>query len=927
MDNDILIEKAKKIQNPYKWNDSSITEKLFWGRERELSIFDNIINEIDFTSNFYITGPKSIGKSSLIKFIKERFQNDYAVAHIELSRANDNLLDKKSFFGTLISEIIDQNYSDEDEKIFETEEKINKNNFLSQRNQKIWNDLRNYGWPKDRDISEDESIDSLLPFELCKNWIKDVNNPIFDDRIINKTFNKMINDLSKLPDGDDKNGLVLIIDEAQELINAPSILELLDRATKQNEFLLLICSGLELKYISNTKRESIEKFIKNSQRIQLSGLDSDYYDDFIYSPLTQKLKCQRKDIQFISNNLINQIHDKSNGNPRHIQMILEEAFNYFKEKEDSTELVINEYVIDSILGKYEEYSTNSTIFTNALDTIEKQLLQIFSEKYLLWQSMNLKQALLLENAFNNVNDEVLTDHYDVIKKDLLQLGKHRLLELYSIPKKEFMEMKYLDDIELDDTINYRIIFNGDPIDKIFISYKIEKRLKCKLNDHAWKDNYYEDLIALKISNELPLQIYNREVVEDNNSTNEDSKSVQLVPMVKDGEHDVTTNLVRSSFGNGIQDWSKYNIDSKKIKKLGADRKSCEQNINKIQEFVKQYHLSRISLLSNQRRSKGWHRIIIDINVKDVEKSISVEFEIPENTKEIQNINKVVNNYQKYYAASFDDYDIEIVKINIITLHQPLLIVVNNSYSISFFENLVDNINEEKFEEAKAYAAARSLTSMTYGKGDIQYVNKEDHNNYAYTHILCGDYESAKQLLEGVNNPTITSQINTAYCYFMMDEKEKAVVIYKKLVRWYNKNKNDSQAFLFIQLCIKHKNISENYKKIKEVPHILLIYWNCMLTLNSSSILADEVSFLQKIINKKNIFIKVLSTKNESSDLIDYDSLKIIDRRVSYWVDYYSNDRKSTDNIIDSAENLYLEMDEDHYLYSSIENDLKIFTIK
>ena len=82
----IKKELKNKNKNPYQYNYLDMDEKLFLGRERILNKFDKIIEQMEFTKNYLIVGDKTIGKSSLLRFLEKRFNNYYATVNIELSK-------------------------------------------------------------------------------------------------------------------------------------------------------------------------------------------------------------------------------------------------------------------------------------------------------------------------------------------------------------------------------------------------------------------------------------------------------------------------------------------------------------------------------------------------------------------------------------------------------------------------------------------------------------------------------------------------------------------------------------------------------------------------------------------------------------------------------------------------------------------------
>jgi len=70
--------------------DTNLTEIQFFNRTDELNMLSNLLSGVEFNSapTILLTGNRGVGKTALIKKIKNKFENEYLVVDIDLSRSN-----------------------------------------------------------------------------------------------------------------------------------------------------------------------------------------------------------------------------------------------------------------------------------------------------------------------------------------------------------------------------------------------------------------------------------------------------------------------------------------------------------------------------------------------------------------------------------------------------------------------------------------------------------------------------------------------------------------------------------------------------------------------------------------------------------------------------------------------------------------------
>ncbi|MEE1117806.1 ATP-binding protein [Methanosphaera sp.] len=69
---------------------TNLTETQLYSRIDEISLLSNLLKSTEFNSSLTIllTGIRGVGKTALIKKIKNKFDNEYLVVDIDLSRTN-----------------------------------------------------------------------------------------------------------------------------------------------------------------------------------------------------------------------------------------------------------------------------------------------------------------------------------------------------------------------------------------------------------------------------------------------------------------------------------------------------------------------------------------------------------------------------------------------------------------------------------------------------------------------------------------------------------------------------------------------------------------------------------------------------------------------------------------------------------------------
>nr|WP_296886117.1 ATP-binding protein [uncultured Methanobrevibacter sp.] len=70
--------------------DTNLTETQFYNRADEINMLSSLLGSTEFNSSptILLTGIRGVGKTALIKKIKDKFDKEYLVVDIDLSRSN-----------------------------------------------------------------------------------------------------------------------------------------------------------------------------------------------------------------------------------------------------------------------------------------------------------------------------------------------------------------------------------------------------------------------------------------------------------------------------------------------------------------------------------------------------------------------------------------------------------------------------------------------------------------------------------------------------------------------------------------------------------------------------------------------------------------------------------------------------------------------
>jgi len=86
----IRLHEGNNMDEIASITDTNLTETQFYNRTDEINLLSNLLNSTEFNSSptILLTGIRGVGKTAIIKKIKKKFDNEYLVVDIDLSRSN-----------------------------------------------------------------------------------------------------------------------------------------------------------------------------------------------------------------------------------------------------------------------------------------------------------------------------------------------------------------------------------------------------------------------------------------------------------------------------------------------------------------------------------------------------------------------------------------------------------------------------------------------------------------------------------------------------------------------------------------------------------------------------------------------------------------------------------------------------------------------
>ena len=848
----MVKEQLKEMPNPYSL-DVRLSSKEFIGREKETNLLKSELDDYTKTGNLkniLISGEKSIGKTTLLnRFVQILQDYQFEVFEYELPRNSKGSIDEFDFFKEMINQMFDHYGAPE-------------GSFFDQDQSNIWYSLVSNKYEHQSNFTERE-----IEFAtLYANRKKGINEKISDIQM-KKDFEKILNNL--ISSDMDINGFAIVIDEFQELKENILLLHILRKLTEEIPWLIMIGAGLPI----ILKDGSYEKINRNSTLLDIKKMSEKEILNLIYKPFELTARCSRYEARtYFDIDSVKEILQRSGGNPLHIKILCETMFNYFKNNISQELLILNRVVMEEVIIKFSTISEKSRNIKNSLESCQKEEMEAFSRLFR-YEGLNIKSMIILRLAFSSIQkDEVENIRSDIIEDLKLLKG----LSLFEIIDKS-IDFNKLEKFDVNDLANVKYKFVGNPIDKLYAKYYFEDSTDIKLDDNSGLK--YEDLLTIKLALNLGHAILSKKIEID--------KSNQGVFMlnIKPNDNDENEDQLLK--------------DLNKLEKI-KDNSDDEKSLKAIEKVSEKYDLNNIAHFASVFEYEGYYLLVTKLTVKGSMKTIHNYFPVIGNIDKLIKTSGKITDYSKLIKASLDDY---IIKINSMILcyvpKQSLLKIcfVDLSNETDVLYQRVYNRNCEE-----AVVSSERIALLKSKSRESEYcLNVRAENNHIFCLLNLGESNLDKKLkiFEIIKDKFLPSKINFAYMCFCKNQLKEAASILKKIFR---KKIGKNEELIFINLAIKHPNLSNSETIVEDVSAYNIVAWNLALIYVQ----------LDKDISIVNSFLKAVQLSGND---------KFIDQRVRNWRSYYRKDIKEA---LSNSKQLLKQCENVKYLHENVLKDIQIF---
>ena len=866
----INFTKKKTLRNPYKpYNLTNIQAGGFVGRKDELEYIEygisDFLKENRIDENILIIGEKSIGKSTLLKQFINMLDDNYEVYFKELSK-------ERSYDTTRIffEEIFHRIIMDYENEIID-----NENDFFSVEFFNEWVEFYN------------GNHGEVNPRKL--NIQKFPNRPITTNELI-ADFDRFIDALHNLDS--DIRGLIIVVDEFQELRKNVEILEYLIELSANIPNFALIGAGLNL--ITTDYSEVFEKFSRSAIPFSLTGLDRHEIHDAIINPLCSILKLRKSQaFNLVSDDAIHNIVEKTNGNPLHIRILCGEMFEYFRKNDDVEKMVINDVVMQSVLDYYKRISLKSKIIENHLKNFDEDLLDSFRLIYG-WCGLSIKDFMIFKNAFNQINDEVMNSHLKFFIETYNKISHANLFILKHLSSNKTIREIDSKKINLLNASEYTITFIGDHIDILFAYYYYKKRTGRELDSIVEYEQSFMNVLTFLLQSEVCTGF--KKYIIENNKIDESYFNVN-------GSYRISYSEEEEGLYNNINQLKQFGDNDNK--KLSKKYKKLKEEYSSIPFF------RYLAIQSNLYEIQSYISISMAISFKG--EINNFEMFIGLNNEEINKIN--LNNFDDYNTfieASLVDYGIEIISFNIKFIPSAVKITLVQFVEDDAHNQMMQSVNQRDFKNALAFAIDKNISSSIIKRAENKILSiTNDLNNLSFIHICLEQFDDAKKYLDSLLSDRKAHQsslfkLNRAYIYFLEGSSPDAIKLYKRVLTKQKKSKHIERGIVtYIHLCLPTGLVKMDNTLAENVYTINIAVWNLMLLLSVDLVNETKISAY-------NSYKKCLQLDSESQQLIN--------NRVEYWIKYYQGEN---DKALEKSRELLQKLQEINIAdFDNLLNDVK-----
>lgn len=848
----------RDIPNPYNHTAEIKDKKFFIGRKKEL---DSILNKIDDfishgqKSDFIVTGDKSIGKSSFLNILKERLESKgLLVAHLTLtqSKANDKLL----FFKELIDVIFDGGAKNDFLNLKSNPEE------LTQR--EIWEELT--------DSAEYEEFKNRTSLYFAKTYssslIKnDVNINISEVNLI-KDFRFLVN--SSRDYG--FKGIIILIDEFQQLSENDGLIQIIQRLMDEIENLPFILAGNHL-----IKGESFEKIKRKSEPIELFPLRTTEIYDLIYKPLMSYGFRKEEINDEIDRPSFKYLIRKGEYNPYYVNMIMHNVFARYKRRE-TEKLVLDYEIIIEIINKLKLIAVHHERITSQLNASSVEQLEALYRLFK-YQNINLNDVALLELAFNEFTDEEYIGVLSKIKEDIKKIVPLKLYKFNNEEAKE--EFLKLENPTPNQAAEVKYCFDGDNIDELYMSQLVESRIRkdLPLKSHADVFEHFSERLASYLIDKL---------MKKANILNESDElriqvSFDFLETAKEAE--INSSVISNK------------IDT--LKDIAQKTKISSEDYTEVQNSLSDTNLHQMPFIVNDDE-QAWGYCYYFVKARIRYKIVKYEIIVPVRIEYLEEM--VVYNQEIFDSTKLlSQYGIEILDSIVVPL-QPRIVLFLKFIDLQDLDVIMmRKIFRGEFEEAK-----RVLNIMNRLQSEDSY-----DNNLGFLYMNTNDLNIAQKYFQNIKYKDLVTLCNLGYLNYLTGNLKVAD---QYLSEAYKKSKHSKSGARTLRVLNQILLPIESRKKLPPTFDIAIAPGEEVIILGNRAILAS--------FSGQNHGIKLIK---DASILGEFD--KIYKIRYEYFLYHNLKQHELVLSKLDEFQNEISEVNLFEYFNTMLTEDKKILNVE
>ena len=862
------------VSNPFDWSRPVKSKKAFAGREEQLSRIDNILGSLkdDLAINIALTGKRASGKTSMLNAIRDMCNALGGVA-VNIDLDENLIVSTLDFWAEVFDGIITnglpkglwsegEDENGEKSRFFQT---WRRNVDYNQRSEDLQDQGLRFGDIYANAVSKGQMV-----------------NP--RPKVIEKDLEFLIECLNNC----DAPFVAVLIDEADLFTKNMGLIQQLRNIMQNLRSIIFVFAGTEDMF--QTLDDVFSPIPRQFEKINITNFKNlSETRDCVYKPL-ETLGVRRHEIeQYLSYSLLREIHERTDGNPYHLKLLLHYIFNNFLDNKENEK---NSFVIDTnILSRVFKNISKATKQENRdiirkLNTCTDDELRAIGTLYK-YNGLTIKEASDIRSDFYRPSEMVSRNHISHMIEQIKTVDHHEIFDIGGCVR--FDEQS----ISFDTADSCRITFLGDHLDTLFLDYFLQEKLDIALpNKKQWAS--FEEALFSEFVNTVGEEV--RELVTQHLGAPappifiqavHDNMSTAKYEKLRDNSLNTILSEIYSSLSN-----------SEDLEK--AYERAKDFGLISIIPFIVGYNACVIATVSGEFRSSKFHIKVFQ------------PLDIPES--EFENVDQLEESYKELeprallFSGEMDDpqirepeaYGIYQEKVEWIQINRLFMAMLANLDINEKSQLVMDHVVRGE------YNAALKLLTFTLSLR----VDPIHANNLSFVYMLLDDYDKAREWLDAVldDSPGLAiARYNRAYIHFKEGNLKKAEQVFRKLIKDHKSVNKDDRSMHCLKIVL-----ADHEHSVERKPDWDLVFYPDIIA--AANLCMSSIS---SIMNSPLAAKKFL---NSAGEISKDDSATL---RVAAWNAYREGKSVDAKNHI---ENLTAKSDLSKYMrIESVDDDLKVFS--